>query len=97
MFKSLALVAAGLLAVAPAARAADGAICYSCPEEWAGWGAQLKAVKAATGVSVPYDAKNSGQALSQIVAEKGNPVADMAKLRHHLRHPGAGTGHDGAV
>ncbi|MFC7396362.1 extracellular solute-binding protein [Chelatococcus sp. GCM10030263] len=63
-----------------AAHAADMAICYSCPEEWADWGSELRAVKKELGITVPFDAKNSGQALSQIVAEKNNPVADMANL-----------------
>jgi putative spermidine/putrescine transport system substrate-binding protein len=37
----------------------------------------LKAIKADLGYDIPFDNKNSGQSLSQIIAEKGNPVADI--------------------
>ncbi|KAA0018551.1 extracellular solute-binding protein [Salinicola corii] len=59
------------------AQAADNAICYNCPPEWADWGAQLKAIEADTGIHVPQDNKNSGQSLASITAEKDNPVADV--------------------
>lgn len=58
-------------------QAAETAICYNCPPEWADWGTQLKAIAKDTGITVPQDNKNSGQALAQMVAEKGNPVADV--------------------
>lgn len=61
---------------APASRA----IVYNCPAEWAGWGAMLELVKKETGIDVPMDNKNSGQAISQIIAEAKNPVADAAYL-----------------
>jgi putative spermidine/putrescine transport system substrate-binding protein len=70
------LLAVGVLAAASSA-AAQTAICYNCPPEWADWAAQIKAIKAKTGVTVPFDNKNSGQALAQLVAEKANPVADV--------------------
>lgn len=54
------------------------AVCYNCPPEWADWGAQLKAIKETLGIDVPHDNKNSGQTLSQLIAEKNNPVADVA-------------------
>ena len=75
-----ALVAAALLngAVFSTAAAAQTAICYNCPTEWADWGSQLKAIKARTGISIPADNKNSGQTLAQLVAEKASPVADIA-------------------
>ena len=38
----------------------------------------LKAIKADLGYDIPHDNKNSGQALSQLIAEKNNPVADIA-------------------
>jgi len=68
-----------LLAVAAAApaRAAD-VICYNCPPEWADWASMLKAIKADLGYEIPFDNKNSGQTLSQLIAEKANPVADIA-------------------
>src|ERR1700746_2610278 len=58
------------------ARAAD-VICYNCPPQWADFASMLKAVKADLGYDIPFDNKNSGQALSQIIAEKSNPVADI--------------------
>ncbi|MDI4665947.1 ABC transporter substrate-binding protein [Xanthobacter autotrophicus] len=60
--------------------AAADAICYNCPPEWADWGSMLKAIKADLGIDVPQDNKNSGQSLTQILAEKASPVADVAYL-----------------
>ncbi|MEO7741337.1 MAG: ABC transporter substrate-binding protein [Usitatibacter sp.] len=74
----LASVALALAAYGPAI--AQNAICYNCPPEWADWGTQLKKIKEKTGVTVPQDNKNSGQALAQLVAEKGSPVADITYL-----------------
>ncbi len=75
----LALVLAGAAAAGFAtASAQDRAICYNCPPEWADWGSQLKAIKATLSIEVPPDNKNSGQALSALIAEKGKPVADVA-------------------
>ena len=59
---------------------AQTAICYNCPPEWADWASQLKSIKAKTGITVPPDNKNSGQALAQLVAEKASPVADITYL-----------------
>ncbi|MFG1302042.1 ABC transporter substrate-binding protein [Xanthobacter sp. V3C-3] len=80
-FLAASAVATLALAVAPArpAAAAD-AICYNCPPEWADWGSMLKAIKADLGIDVPQDNKNSGQSLTQIIAEKASPVADVAYL-----------------
>lgn len=74
----LALAAVALLASASAA--AQTAICYNCPPEWADWGTQLRMIKEKTGITVPQDNKNSGQALAQLVAEKASPVADVTYL-----------------
>ena len=71
-----AVLGLSLAAVAPAA--AQTAICYNCPPEWADWASQLRSIKAATGITVPHDNKNSGQTLSQLIAEKARPVADVA-------------------
>lgn len=57
---------------------AETAICYNCPPMWADWASQLKAIEANLGIAVPHDNKNSGQTLSQLIAEKDNPVADVA-------------------
>jgi putative spermidine/putrescine transport system substrate-binding protein len=67
---------AAVLWVAAPAQAAD-VICYNCPPEWADWAAMLKAIKADLGYDIPHDNKNSGQALSQLLAERNNPVADI--------------------
>jgi putative spermidine/putrescine transport system substrate-binding protein len=72
-----ALALISISAPFPAA-AADSAICYNCPPEWADWASELKAIKEKTGIAVPFDNKNSGQTLSQLIAEKGSPVADVA-------------------
>ena len=81
MVRTLKLVAAaGLLTLAAnasPAKAAD-AICYNCPPQWADWASQLKAIQENLGINVPHDNKNSGQTLSQLLAEKNNPVADVA-------------------
>jgi len=74
-----ALLGAAALVLAQAA-IAQTAICYNCPPEWADWASQLKSIKAKTGVTVPPDNKNSGQALAQLVAEKASPVADITYL-----------------
>ncbi|QRG08089.1 ABC transporter substrate-binding protein [Xanthobacter dioxanivorans] len=75
---ALAAVSVALVPARPAV-AAD-AICYNCPPEWADWGGMLKAIKADLGIDVPQDNKNSGQSLTQIIAEKASPVADVAYL-----------------
>ncbi|PLX35498.1 MAG: ABC transporter substrate-binding protein [Hyphomicrobiales bacterium] len=59
------------------AQAAD-AICYNCPPQWADWATQLKTIKKHLGYEIPHDNKNSGQTLSQLLAEKASPVADVA-------------------
>lgn len=70
-------VAFGLGAPGPRASAAD-AICYNCPPQWADWETMLKSIKSDLGLDMPFDNKNSGQSLSQIIAERESPVADMA-------------------
>jgi putative spermidine/putrescine transport system substrate-binding protein len=64
---------------ASGAFAAD-AICYNCPPEWADWGSVLKIIKEDLKIDVPLDNKNSGQAMSQLIAEKAKPVADFVYL-----------------
>ena len=74
----LARAAVALASLFVAASAfAQSAICYNCPTEWADWGSELEAIKNKTGVTIPPDNKNSGQALAQLVAEKASPVADI--------------------
>lgn len=68
-------VAAFALPVLPAM--AEEAVCYNCPPQWADWSSMLKAIEEKLGIQMPHDNKNSGQAMSQILAEKSNPVADV--------------------
>src|SRR3974390_365356 len=76
MKKSAVLAVLALLAVIvrTPAQAAD-VICYNCPPQWADFASMLKAIKTDLGYDIPFDNKNSGQALSQLLAEKANPVA----------------------
>src|SRR5262245_66192507 len=69
------VVAFAFAAVQPAS-AAD-VICYNCPPQWADWASMLKAIKNDLGLDIPYDNKNSGQALQRLLAERNNPVADI--------------------
>lgn len=69
-------VSASIATTAPTL-AAD-AICYNCPPQWADWATQLKVIKEVLGYDIPHDNKNSGQTLSQLLAEKDSPVADVA-------------------
>ena len=80
LFKQLFRAGALALALTSAVAGAQSAICYNCPPEWADWGSQLRAIKAKTGITVPPDNKNSGQALAQLIAEKSSPVADVTYL-----------------
>ncbi|MEO1193449.1 MAG: ABC transporter substrate-binding protein [Pseudomonadota bacterium] len=72
-----AAVAASLLTLAPAAKAAD-AICYNCPPQWADWASMLEAINERLSIEMPHDNKNSGQTLAQLLAERNAPVADVA-------------------
>ena len=66
-----------MVAMGQSAQAAD-AICYNCPPEWADWATMLDKIEQDLGYEMPHDNKNSGQTLSQLIAEKKNPVADVA-------------------
>lgn len=59
------------------AASSNTVICYNCPPDWADWADELKTIQAKTGIVVPPDNKNSGQATAAMAAEKGNPVADV--------------------
>jgi putative spermidine/putrescine transport system substrate-binding protein len=80
MLRNLAASLVLVLLSCSAASAQTTAICYNCPPEWAGWGHQLELIKKMTGITVPLDNKNSGQSVSQLIAEKANPVADVTYL-----------------
>jgi putative spermidine/putrescine transport system substrate-binding protein len=75
-----ALTAFGTLIAAQPAHADETAICYNCPPEWADWASQIKAIQQKTGIRVPFDNKNSGQAIAQLMAEAKSPVADVVYL-----------------
>lgn len=71
-------LAVALFAFQPGPAAAQNmAVCYNCPPEWADWGTQLRMIQRDLGITVPHDNKNSGQSLSQLLAERNNPVADF--------------------
>ncbi|SOC06648.1 putative spermidine/putrescine transport system substrate-binding protein [Stappia indica] len=72
------LLATAMTMVAVLPAQAEDAVCYNCPPQWADWSSMLKAVDEKLGVKMPHDNKNSGQALSQLLAEKASPVADVA-------------------
>ncbi len=76
LFTVLMFLVPAMLAPRSPAQAAD-VICYNCPPQWADFASMLKAIKADLGYEIPFDNKNSGQALSQLIAEKQNPVADV--------------------
>ncbi|UES41414.1 extracellular solute-binding protein [Roseibium aggregatum] len=65
-----------MAAVVPAK--AEDAVCYNCPPQWADWASMLEAINEKLGIAMPHDNKNSGQTLSQLLAEKAAPVADVA-------------------
>ncbi len=71
----LAIAVLMAFAIHTPAKSAD-VICYNCPPQWADFASMLKAIKGDLGYDIPFDNKNSGQSLSQLLAEKGNPVAD---------------------
>lgn len=72
------LLAATCATVIAAPALADDAICYNCPPQWADWASMLKAIDQKLDIQMPHDNKNSGQTLSQLLAEKASPVADVA-------------------
>jgi putative spermidine/putrescine transport system substrate-binding protein len=76
--KALALASAFIVNLGVSNTQAADAICYNCPPQWADWATQLKQIKKHLGYSIPHDNKNSGQTLSQLLAEKSSPVADVA-------------------
>ncbi len=76
MKRTLLAVALTMVAVLPAK--AEDAVCYNCPPQWADWDSMLKAIDAKLGIKMPHDNKNSGQTISQLIAEKDNPIADVA-------------------
>jgi len=82
ILRTLSLALAACLAWLPAQAvyADPTAICYNCPPEWADWAAQIAAIHQATGIRVPFDDKNSGQAIAQLMAEQKSPVADVVYL-----------------
>ncbi len=73
---ALAATTCAITFAAPAA--AEQGICYNCPPQWADWASMLEAINENLDIQMPHDNKNSGQTLSQLLAEKSNPVADVA-------------------
>jgi putative spermidine/putrescine transport system substrate-binding protein len=79
--RSLVVVSLGaaLLPATPRGQSAR-AVCYNCPPAWADWASALRAIRERLGITVPYDNKNSGQALAALIAERARPVADVVYL-----------------
>ena len=70
---------AGVVALSAALPAqSEDAVCYNCPPQWADWASMLTAIDEKLDIQMPHDNKNSGQTLSQLLAEKEAPVADVA-------------------
>ncbi|MBO6826377.1 MAG: ABC transporter substrate-binding protein [Sneathiella sp.] len=78
VLKSALLGAALMVSAGTTVSQAADAICYNCPPQWADWATQLKTIQENLGYEIPHDNKNSGQTLSQLLAEKESPVADVA-------------------
>ncbi|WP_209017358.1 ABC transporter substrate-binding protein [Roseibium aggregatum] len=76
MKRTLIALAVTMAAVLPAK--AEDAVCYNCPPQWADWASMLEAINENLGIKLPHDNKNSGQTMSQLLAEKDAPVADVA-------------------
>lgn len=57
---------------------AEDAVCYNCPPQWADWASMLEAIDRELDIQMPHDNKNSGQTLTQLLAERDNPIADVA-------------------
>jgi putative spermidine/putrescine transport system substrate-binding protein len=72
--------AATALLITTAAHAEEIAICYNCPSEWADWASQIRAIRQNTGIHMPFDNKNSGQAIAQLIVERNSPVAGVVYL-----------------
>ena len=72
------LAAAALAMTFAAPVFAEDAVCYNCPPQWADWASMLEAIDKEIDIQMPHDNKNSGQTLSQLLAEKNNPIADVA-------------------
>ncbi|MGI9484438.1 MAG: ABC transporter substrate-binding protein [Geminicoccaceae bacterium] len=75
---SAATLTAVLAGPALGPASAEDAVCYNCPPQWADWASMLEAIDEKIDVQMPHDNKNSGQTLSQLLAEKDSPVADVA-------------------
>ena len=78
MMRKITLTSALLFSLGCVSIYGADAICYNCPPQWADWATQLKMIKKHLGYEIPHDNKNSGQTLSQLLAEKDSPVADVA-------------------
>jgi len=77
---TVTLLLLSLFSILSFAREPNYIIFYNTPPEWANWKSILAAFTKATGIRAPHDNKNSGQTLSQLLAEKNNPQADVAYM-----------------
>jgi len=53
-------------------------VSYNTPDQWANWGAVLRAFNQQTGITAPSDPKNSGQTMAALETEAKAPQADTA-------------------
>lgn len=76
---SVALCAVVVLLASGTPALAQGkvVIAYQAAPEWANTKEVMEKFEQATGIKIPIDNKNSGQALSQLLAERNNPQADV--------------------
>lgn len=58
----------------------DVVVTYNTPQQWVNWGSVLQEFSKETGITAPNDNKNSGQSLTALIAEKSNPLADVAYM-----------------
>ncbi len=81
-FLSIILLSIGLVACSAESgsgkKESDVLIAYNNPPLWANWEAIQKEFQVKEGVRVPADNKNSGQAITALIAEKSSPIADVA-------------------
>lgn len=56
---------------------AETLVGYNMPQAWADWETMIKTINKKLDIQIPHDNRNSGQALSQLLADKNAPVANI--------------------
>ena len=83
------LAALWLCGVASLAQAADTAICYNCPPDWADWGTQLKAIAA----SLRASCERLRLAPPRLIVEPGRAIVARAGVALYTTGPRKVTPH----